>query len=569
MFRNTKPDLLRPISEVLRAYWRADRWTLLAVATIVLVSSVCSVAAPYVFSRLIDTLSQQTLVPGLLWGFVIYATLLGLSAALQHMVQYLSFMTAENLGFIASTRFFERILKKTTAFFVEHNPAQIQNANARGRSALITLVELGLVAFIPGAVQILLTLATLGALINAEVVAITVIYGSAAVTVTLLSARRARVYLDRAVEAGQENARFVGNAMNAMETLRHFGSHAWMSHRFSAKAREVRDNWRAYVLQRIGSIALIGLGLAIQFAVTFWLLLPRYEAGALSIGQIVLFNTLLLQLNMPFEMIAHAIDDVARSRADLGPMARMWSAPEERQVSHASAFTPREGRVVFDDVGYAYDNGRGLSAVSFAASRGGITFLTGETGSGKSTIFKLALKSMEPDSGRILVDGIDLATIDRADWYGAIAVVPQDVVLLNESLEDNILLGRPRDEARLREAAEKAAILAFIAALPAGFDTTVGERGLKLSGGERQRIAIARALYGNPAILFLDEASSALDEATERDIMEHIRLLARDVTVLAITHRRSVITEADTVIALGDTKTAPKEALAPSAERAF
>ncbi|WP_104667376.1 ABC transporter ATP-binding protein [Ensifer adhaerens] len=564
MFRNARPDLLRPISEVLRAYWRADRWMLLAMATIVFVSSVSSVAAPYLFSRLIDRLSQETLVSGLLWGFVIYATLLGLSAALQHMVQYLSFMTAENLGFIASTRFFERILKKTTVFFVEHNPAQIQNANARGRSALITLVELGLVAFIPGAVQILLTLATLGALINAEVVAITVIYGTAAIAITLVSTRRARVYLDRAVEAGQENARFVGNAMNAMETLRHFGSHGWMSHRFSTKAREVRDNWRAFVLQRLGSIALLGLGLAIQFAVTFWLLLPRYEAGTLSIGEIVLFNTLLLQLNLPFEMIAHAIDDVARSRADLGPMARMWSAPEERQVSQATAFTPRDGRVVFEDVGYTYDNGRGLDAVSFAARRGGITFVTGETGSGKSTIFKLALKSMEPDKGRILVDGTDLAAIDRADWYGAIAVVPQDVVLLNESLEDNILLGRPRDEARLREAAEKAAILPFIAALPAGFDTTVGERGLKLSGGERQRIAIARALYGNPAILFLDEASSALDEATERDIMEHIRLLARDVTVLAITHRRSVITEADTVIALGEANVAPKEALAPS-----
>ncbi|WP_260427112.1 ATP-binding cassette domain-containing protein [Burkholderia stagnalis] len=115
-----------------------------------------------------------------------------------------------------------------------------------------------------------------------------------------------------------------------------------------------------------------------------------------------------------------------------------------------------------------------------------------------------------------LFDGVDLADIDRADWYGAIAVVPQDVVLLNESLEDNILLGRPRDAQRLRDAATKASILPFIDALPDGFRTTIGERGLKLSGGERQCIAIARALYGNPALLFLDEASSALDEATER-----------------------------------------------------
>lgn len=229
----------------------------------------------------------------------------------------------------------------------------------------------------------------------------------------------------------------------------------------------------------------------------------------------------------------------------------MWTAPEERQASHASTFIPNDGRIVFEDVGYVYGNGRGVKNVSFAAERGSITFLVGETGSGKSTIFKLALKSIEPEQGRILVDGINLATIDRTDWYSTVAVVPQDVVLLNESLSDNILLGRPLNDVRLRRSAEKAAILDFIVALPDGFETKVGERGLKLSGGERQRIAIARALYGDPAILFLDEASSALDEATERDIMEHIRLLAYDVTVITITHRRSVIARTDSVIDLG------------------
>jgi len=278
--------------------------------------------------------------------------------------------------------------------------------------------------------------------------------------------------------------------------------------------------------------------------------LPRYEAGSLTIGDLVLFNTLLLQLNMPFEMIAHAVDDVVRSRTALTPLAMMWAAPEERQVSHAPAFVPRDGRIVFEHVGYAYGNGRGVKDISFTAERGTITFLVGETGSGKSTIFKLALKSVEPEAGRILVDGVDLATIDRADWYGAVAVVPQDVALLNESLSDNILLGRPRDDARLRRAAEKAAILSLIEMLPEGFETKVGERGLKLSGGERQRIAIARALYGDPAILFLDEVSSALDEATERDIMEHIRRLARDVTVVAITHRRNIIVSTDAMIDL-------------------
>ncbi len=543
-----KTSVLEPISEILQAYWKSDRWMLLIGIAVVLLASVSSVAAPYIFSRIIDRLPQDGAVRGVVLGLMIYAVLVGIAAALQHMVQYLSFMSSENLGFIARTRFFERILKKTTAFFVEHSPTEIQTASASGSSALTTLVQLGLIVFIPGVVQILLTLTTLGALIDLQVMSIVILYGAMTIALTVISVRRARVYLDKAISAGQENARFVGNAMNAMETLRHFGSHDWMKRRFATKAAEVRDAWRGYVLQRVGYIAILGFGLSVQFAVTFLLLLPRYSTGEVTVGDIVLFNTLLLQLNMPFEMIAHAIDDVARSRSTLAPLAGMWQAPEERQVSQATSFVTQNGRLVFDRIGHAYDNGRGVRDISFEAQRGGMTFLVGETGSGKSTIFKLALKSIEPDSGRILVDGIDLASVDRADWYSAVAVVPQDAILLNESLADNILLGRPRDEQRLRLAAEKAAILPFIDALSDGFETKVGERGLKLSGGERQRVAIARALYGNPAVLFLDEASSALDEATERDIMEHIRALARDVTVLAITHRRSVIGRADKVV---------------------
>lgn len=539
--------MVSPVSEILAAYWKSDRWPLLCITAVVVVACTTTVAAPYLFSRLIDRLPLEG-VPALAWAFVAYAVLLGLSSALQQMVQYLSFMSSENLGFITSTRYFAAILRKTTTFFIDHNPAEIQVAGEKGRSGLKVLVQLALVAFIPGILQIMLSLFTLGALINLQLVLVVVIYGVAAIGLSTIATRRARAYLEAATSAGQENARFVGNAMNAMETLRQFGSHAWMTQRFANRAQLVRDNWRAYVLQRLCYIGLLGCGLAIQFAITFMLLLPRYEAGALSIGDLVLFNILLLQLNTPFEAIARAIDDVARARAMLAPLVRLWGAPEEPRLHGANQFSPVNGRLVFDNVDYRYDNGRGVSGVSFTIERGGITFLMGETGAGKSTIFKLALKSIEPDAGRILVDGADLAGIDRANWHAMVAVVPQDVILLNETLADNILLGRPRDDARLREVAAKAAILSLIDALPRGLDSIVGERGLKLSGGERQRIAIARALYGDPAILLLDEASSALDDATQQEVMMHIRTLAGDVTVIAITHRQAGIAPSDRVI---------------------
>ena len=163
-----------------------------------------------------------------------------------------------------------------------------------------------------------------------------------------------------------------------------------------------------------------------------------------------------------------------------------------------------------------------------------------------------------------MVDEIDLRDIGRAEWFTMIGAVPQEVMLLNDTVRTNIVLGRPLDETRLRNAAEKAALLDFIEGLPDDFETTVGERGLKLSGGDRQRTAIARALYAEPQILFLDEASSALDEATERDIMNHIRAIADEATILAITHRKSMIAPGDQIVRLKD---GPAIAVIPESSR--
>ncbi|AOF91782.1 ABC transporter ATP-binding protein [Sinorhizobium sp. RAC02] len=540
-----------PVKHILADYWHASRGLLALVAAIVFLSAIASIAAPYLFSRLIDQLTADRFAETLALGFVVYALLIGAAAALQYMVQYLSYMSAENLSFIAGTSLFARLLKKRAAFFVEHNPAEIESAGQRGQGAMMTLVQLALIVFIPGTTQIALALGMLGATINLEIVLIVLAYGCGFIALTAIANHRTRRFLDAAIAAGQENAKFVGNAMTAMETLRHFGSHGWMQARFAEKAGEERDNWAAFCRRRIGYSSVLGAGLAFQFAVTFLLILPRYRAGDLSVGDVVLFNTLLLQLNQPFEMIGHALDDVMRARASLLPLARIWAAPEEPDGATTGGFAPAAGRLAFEDVSYVHENGRGVNDVSLTAARGRITYLVGETGSGKSTLLRLALKSITPASGRISVDGVDLDTVSQRDWYGAVGIVPQEAVLLNDTLAVNIALGRAMDPERLRRAAEKAAIRPFIDGLPEGFETKVGERGMKLSGGERQRIAIARALYADPQFLFLDEASSALDEATEAEIMQHIRSLAGDVTILAVTHRTSVIAPADHVVRLG------------------
>ncbi len=264
----------------------------------------------------------------------------------------------------------------------------------------------------------------------------------------------------------------------------------------------------------------------------------------------MLFDSLLLQLNRPFQTIGSSIDDLLRSYSRFMPFAKMWSEPEEPDVAARPDFRLEAGTLAFEHVGYSYREKPAVSDVSFAARRGRLNFLTGETGAGKTTLFKMALKSLEPGTGRVLVDGVPLPQIARADWYSVIGVVPQEIMLLNDTLASNIVLGRPLDEARLKSAVERASIAKFIDGLPEKFETRIGERGLKLSGGERQRVAIARALYADPQILFLDEASSALDERTEAEIMGEIRALAHEMTILAITHRRTVIAPGDVVVEL-------------------
>lgn len=551
---DTKPDwamIWPPMRAIYGRFLAQERLMLAGVALVLLAGSALAVITPYLFSRLIDALTLDNLAMGVLAGFLIYALLRGIGAVAGYATNYLSVIAAENLNFIASTSFFSILLRKPGGFFIDHNPVAIQTARAQGENAVYALMQLAIIVFIPGITQIVLAVGLVGAVINVELMLIVLVYGTFFIALTYWANRWTRPYLDRAIEAQQDNARFMGNAVNAMATLRYFNGDRWVGEKFTAAANLSRSSWISWSKRRIVLAAIFGFGLAAQLAVTFWLLVPRFYAGELSVGDIVLINMILVQLNQPFEMIGTSVDEIMRAASRFMPFAKMWMAPDDVAHGGANRLTVTEGRLRFEMVGFRYGERQTLRNVSFSAGPERLTFLTGPTGSGKSTLFKLALKTLEPTEGRILVDGVDLAGVDRSSWYDAVGVVPQDVMLLNDSLATNIVLGRPFDRERMRRAAAKASILDFIDGLPEGFDTTVGERGLKLSGGERQRVSIARALYADPKVLFLDEASSALDETTEADIMSELRRMMAGMTIIAITHRKSVIGPDDQVVALG------------------
>lgn len=540
-----------PLKAILFRYLKTARLVLFAVLGTTLLGTIAAIGAPYLFSRLIDQVTAQSPPTELMWAFMLYAVLMGAAYALQRMSAFLTFMTSESLNFVTSTSFFAQLVEKTPSFFLDHNPTEIESAQQKGSSALNIVVQFALAAILPSIVQLILALGLLGTVLNIDVAVIVFGYGVVYVALVARAASVTRPHLDEAIEQSQASSRFVGNAISSMDTLRQFQSDRWMIGHFTNRERTVLEAFRRYATTQVRYAFVFGLALATQFAITLWLLVPRVAAGELSVGDLVLFNTLLLQLNIPFQMMGQAIQQFAQSYSNFLPFARMWQAEAHDDPESNRPFVITRGVISFDDVAYLYPNGRGVFGVNFSARRGTITYITGDTGAGKSTLFKLLLKAMRPTAGSITVDGTNLGAIARADWFAHVAAVPQDIVLLNDTLSTNIVLGRPFEEVRLRRAAERAAILSFIEGLAAGFETVVGERGLKLSGGERQRIAIARALYADPEVLLLDEASSALDAETERDIMDRLRLIRDEVTIIAITHRHSVISDSDNVVTIG------------------
>lgn len=540
-----------PLKAILGQYLRTAKVILAIVVVLTILGSLTGITAPFLFSRLIDQLDPANLSEGLIWGFVAYAVLMGASYTIQRMSSFLTFMTSESLNFVTSTAFFERIAGKASGFFLDHNPVEIETAQHRGLESLNIVVQFTLAALLPGTLQVALSLIMLGTVLSPDIALIVVVYGVVHIWLVARATRTTRVHLDEAIEHSQASSRFIGNAISSMDTLRQFGSARWMIGQFTRREQSAHSAWQRYAMAHVRYAGLFGASLAIQFALTLWLLVPRVAEGSLTVGDLVLFNTLLLQLNMPFQMMGQAIQQMSQSYSKFLPFARMWQAEAHDDFETTGDFSLDGGAVTFSDVGYVYPNGRGVSGASFEARRGTITYITGDTGSGKSTLFKLLLKSMEPQTGTISIDGTSIGNVSRADWFAQVAAVPQDVVLLNDTLATNIVLGRFHDDARLRRAAERAAVLGFIEGLDDGFETVVGERGLKLSGGERQRIAIARALYADPAILLLDEASSSLDAETEKDIMDQLRHIRDQVTIIAITHRLSVIEPEDTVVRIG------------------
>lgn len=348
------------------------------------------------------------------------------------------------------------------------------------------------------------------------------------------------------------NSKAIDSLLN-FETVKYFGNESLESKRFDESMARYEKAavkvWTSLAWLNSGQAVILGIGMAVCMVLSAL----AVQRGEQTIGDFVMINALLMQLSIPLNFIGFLYREIRQGFADLEDMFDLLTV--EQEIKDAAGAPPlhcADGRIAFKNVNFHYDPDRSiLKNVSFEVPPGKTVAIVGPSGAGKSTISRLLFRFYDVTGGAVEIDGEDLRGVQQTSLREKIGMVPQDTVLFNESIRYNIRYGRPSaTDAEVEQAAEMAQIGAFIRALPEGFDTQVGERGLKLSGGEKQRVAIARTLLKAPPILILDEATSALDTHTEREIQSALDVVSQNRTTVVIAHRLSTVVGADEIIVL-------------------
>ncbi len=439
-------------------------------------------------------------------------------------------------------------------FHLERQTGGMTRDIERGTRGVQSLISYSLYSILPTVLEVGLVLALLGTKFELWYVWVTLaaLVGYVTFTVKVTNWRtQFRRQMNELESATQSRA--VDSLLN-YETVKYFNNEAFEARRYN----DSLERLRVARLKSQSTLSMLNAGQQLIIATALVAMLWRATAGvargAMTLGELVMINAFMIQLYIPLNFLGVLYREIKQSLTDLDKMFTLLD--KEREIADTPGATALQlaspPEVRFEDVRFAYEADREiLHGISFTVPAGQTVAVVGPSGSGKSTLARLLYRFYDVGEGRITVAGHDLRAVTQDSLRRSIGIVPQDTVLFNDTIGYNIRYGRPdATQAETEQAAQAAHIHAFIQQLPKGYDTVVGERGLKLSGGEKQRVAIARTLLKNPPILIFDEATSALDSANERAIQAELKSAARNKTTLVIAHRLSTVVDAHEIIVL-------------------
>jgi len=522
-----------------------------------LVAKGATVTVPVILKYAVDELSAPTMMVGL--AAVPVALLMAYGAA---RIFSLAFKELQAAIFANVTHYairevalqtFKHLHQLSLRFHLERQTGGLSRAIERGTSGIEFLLRMMLFNIIPTIVEIALVGVLLWTILSPSFALATLgTIGAYVVWTVALTNWRTRFRREMNDNDSSAHTKAIDSLLN-YETVKYFGNEKHEASRFDVALA----GYEKAAIKSKTSLALLntGQGAIIAVGVTIVMLMAGYGVadGALTVGDFVLVNTYMLQLYLPLNFLGSAYREIKHSLTDMEDMFGLLDAPEEVQdAPGAPALDIKGGELKFDAVTFAYDPRRPvLKDVSFTVPSGKSVAIVGASGAGKSTLSRLLFRFYDIGGGAITIDGQDIRAVAQSSLRAAIGIVPQDTVLFNDSIYYNIAYGRTgASPGEIENAAKLAKIHDFVMSLPDGYETVVGERGLKLSGGEKQRVAIARTILKAPQILLFDEATSALDTHTEKEIQASLREVAAGRTSLVIAHRLSTVVDSDEILVL-------------------
>jgi len=535
--------------------WAYKGRVVLALACLI-AAKAANVAVPLVFKEVIDALTitpEQAFIVVPASMLLAYGVLRFSNSLLTELREIVFARVTQQAVRKISLQVFRHLHALSLRFHLERQTGGLTRDIERGTRSINSLISFALYSILPTLVEIglvvgilLLRYDPIFAIITVVTLVLYIVY-TVQVTNWRTALRRRANELDSAA-----SSRAIDSLLN-FETVKYFNNEEFEAQRYD----EQIDKWTQAQLKNQFSLSGLNIGqaaiIAVAVTLMMWQAAARVATGEMTIGDIVLVNAFLIQLYIPLNFLGVIYRELRQSLTDIERMFGLMH--ENREIADApDALTlqPGPASVRFEAVNFSYDPKRPiLFDVDFAIPAGHTVAIVGHSGSGKSTLARLLYRFYDVQGGAIRINGHDLRALSQNSLRAAIGIVPQDTVLFNDTVFYNIQYGRPSaSEAEVKAAADAAQLTDFITRLPDGFETRVGERGLKLSGGEKQRVAIARALLKNPAILIFDEATSALDSKTEKAIQVQMEQAAQGRTAMVIAHRLSTIMNADEIIVL-------------------